>query len=595
MSNPIEEYGLIGDGETAALVHLSGSIDWLCLPRFDSDACFAALLGTAENGRWKLAPIESARAARRYVGDSLVLETEFETGSGMVRVTDFMPIRDKNPTLIRKAQGLRGRVAMRSELRLSFDYGSARPWIEVDGRRATARVGPDLAVLHAPLDLRCEGAAILCEFELSKSEERVFTLIYGSTSEPEPPPVETDHALAATLNHWREWIGRFDRQTEWGDAVRRSLIVLKAMIYRPTGGMIAAVTTSLPERAGSDSNWDYRYCWIRDAAFRLIALVDAGYLTEARQWRDWVLRAVAGEPEKMRILYRVDGSRRLEEWKASWLPGYRWTPPVRIGNAAAAQRQLDVFGELVDSVYISARAGIERSKQEEQLLAGVARHVEAEWRLPDNGLWESRGTPRHFVYSKVSAWAAIDRYVRYREFCGASGDADLHRMRRLRKEMHDEICHEGYVPGLGHFVGYYGGESLDAALLLLPLLGFLPIDDERVSRTIEAIERDLVVDGLVHRKKPRAETPEGAFLACTCWLADCQWIQGRREAARKSFERVLAVANDLGLLAEEYDVNAKRFTGNFPQALSHLALVRTALRFSGVVTERGEARVDQTD
>jgi GH15 family glucan-1,4-alpha-glucosidase len=302
-----------------------------------------------------------------------------------------------------------------------------------------------------------------------------------------------------------------------------------------------------------------------------------------------MLRAVAGDPEKMRILYRVDASRRLEEWAVDWLPGYRWTPPVRVGNAAASQRQLDIFGELLDSIYISAQAGIERSKQEEELLEGVVKHVEAVWRLPDNGLWESRGQPRHFVYSKVSAWVAIDRYVRHHEAHEAHPSTNLRRMRRLRKEMHDEICHEGYVSGLGHFVEYFGGESLDASLLLLPLLGFLPVDDERIARTIEAIERNLVIDGLVHRKKPQSQSPEGAFLACSCWLADCQLMQGRREAARKTFERVLAVSNDLGLFAEEYDVRARRFTGNFPQALSHLAIVRTALRFSGAVTERGGA------
>ena len=589
MSDPIEEYGLIGDGQTAALVHTSGSIDWLCLERFDSDACLAALLGTAENGRWKLAPVASARPSRRYVEDTLILETEFETSSGRVRLTDFMPIRDKNPIMIRKVEGLRGRVAVCSELQLSFDYGSARPWLDIDGSRAVFRVGPDMAVLYAPSDLRCDGPTVLCEFELNQSEERTFTLIYGPSSEPEPPPIDAGRALIETREYWRKWIGRFDKQTEWAHAVRRSLITLKAMIYRPTGGMIAAPTTSLPERAGKGSNWDYRFCWIRDAAFTLIALVDAGYLSEARNWRDWLLRAVAGEPEKMRILYRVDGSRRLEEWTAKWLPGYRWTPPVRVGNQAAAQRQLDIFGELIDSIYISAQAGIERSKQEQELLEGIVRHVEATWRLPDNGLWESRGEPRQFVYSKVSAWVAVDRYVRHQETQGNPEDINLRRMRRLRSEMHDEICHEGYVPGLRHFVDYYGDDALDASLLLLPLLGFLPVEDERISQTIDAIERELVVDGLVHRKKPKQDRPEGAFLACTFWLADCQWMQGRHEAARGSFERAIAVANDLGLLAEEYDVRAKRFTGNFPQALSHVTLVRTALRLSGVVTERGGA------
>jgi len=508
-----------------------------------------------------------------------------------VRLRDFMPIRRNNPALIRIVSGLRGRVTMRSVMNPRFDYGSACPRLEIHGRRATACVGPDLAVLHSEVELHQDGPAILCEFDLSESEERAFVLLHGSSSEPEPPAVDPATALSETVQHWRDWIGRFDKQTEWPDMVRRSLITVKAMIYRPTGGMIAASTTSLPERAGGGFNWDYRYCWIRDAAFTLIALVDAGYKSEATRWRDWMLRAVAGEPEKMRILYRVDGSRRLEEWTVGWLPGYRWIPPVRIGNAAASQRQLDIFGELLDSIYIGAQAGIERTSQEEELLEGVVKHVEAVWRLPDNGLWEIRGQPRHFVYSKVSAWVAIDRYVRHREACGACDDAGVRRMQCLRKEMHDEICHEGYVAGLGHFVEYFGGDSLDASLLLLPLLGFLPVSDERIARTIDAIEKHLVVDGLVHRKKPRQQSPEGAFLACSCWLADCQLMQGRKQAARRTFERVLAVSNDLGLLAEEYDVGAKRFTGNFPQALSHVALLRTALRFSGNASERGLGRL----
>lgn len=592
MSNPIEEYGLIADGETAALVHRSGSIDWLCLPRFDSDACFAALVGTAQNGSWKLAPIEPAGMSRRYAGNTLVLETEFTTSSGAVQLTDFMPMRDRASAMIRIVKGLRGRVAMRSSMDLCFDYGSARPWLEFHGNRAVARIGPDLVVLHSPIELQQNGSEIACEFVINESEEHAFTLIYGSSFAPEPPAPDAATALSETLEHWREWIGRFDKETEWPDAVRRSLITLKAMIFRPTGGMIAAPTTSLPERSGSGANWDYRYCWIRDAAFTLVALVDAGYRSEATEWRNWMLRAVAGEPDKMRILYRVDGSRRLEEWEPDWLPGYRWTPPVRVGNAAASQRQLDIFGELLDSIYIGAQHGIERSSQEDEILEGVVKHVEAVWRLPDKGLWESRGEPRHFVYSKVSAWVAIDRYIRHRESLGIRADVSLRRMRRLEKEMHQEICHEGFVSGLGHFVEYYGSETLDASLLLLPLLGFLPVDDDRIVGTILAIENELVVDGLVHRKKPQPHSPEGAFMACSCWLADCQWMQGRRGAARKTFERVLAVRNDLGLLAEEYDVRAKRFTGNFPQALSHLAVVRTALRLSGAVTERGSVHLD---
>jgi GH15 family glucan-1,4-alpha-glucosidase len=590
MSNLIEEYGLIGDGETAALIHRNGSVDWLCLPRFDSDACFAALLGTAENGCWKLAPVEPSHASRSYLDDTLVLQTEFETHAGAVRVMDFMPIRQKNPALIRMVQGLRGCVKIRSEMRLCFDYGSVQPWLEVQGTRALARVGPDLAVLYAPADFRCAGSTLVCDLEVHENDVCAFLLIYGSSSEPVPPPFDPAGALSKVQEYWREWIGHFDKPTEWPAAVRRSLITLKAMIHRASGGIIAAPTTSLPERSGRDFNWDYRFCWIRDASFTLMALIDTGYACEAKEWRDWLLRAVAGEPEKMRIAYRVDGSRRLEEWEANWLPGYHWTPPVRIGNSAASQRQLDIFGELMDSISIAAKAGIERSAQEERLIDGISQHVEAAWRKPDHGLWELRGEPRHYVYSKVSAWVAIDRYVRHLEDGGSHQDAKLRRMSRLRRKMHDEICREGYDPGLGSFVEYYGAESVDASLLLLPLVGFLPVDDERISRTIDAIERELMVDGLIHRRHPQHQVQQGAFLACNCWLAECRLMQGRREAARKDFERVLAVANDLGLLAEEYDVRAKRLAGNFPQALSHVALVRTALRFSAQSTERGAGR-----
>jgi GH15 family glucan-1,4-alpha-glucosidase len=445
-----------------------------------------------------------------------------------------------------------------------------------------------LVVLYAPAALRHERSALVCDVEVREHDQHTFTLLYGSSFGPEPPPLDAARALSDVREYWREWIARFDKPTEWPAAVRRSLITLKAMIYRPTGGMIAAPTTSLAERTGTDFNWDYRYCWVRDASFTLIALIEAGYVSEAKQWRDWLLRAVADEPEKMRIMYRLDGSRRLEEWVPNWLPGYHWSDPVRIGNAAASQRQLDIFGELMDSISISAKAGIQRLEQERRLIDGIVEHVESVWRLPDHGLWELRGKPRHYVYSKVSAWVAIDRYVRHRQHEGSQDRAKLQRMSQLRQEMHDEICREGYDRGLGTFVEYYGAETLDASLLLLPLIGFLPVGDERISRTIDAIERELGMDGLIHRRHPQHQIPQGAFLACNCWLADCRLMQGQREAARKIFERVLAVANDLGLLAEEYDVRAKHLAGNFPQALSHLAVVRTALRFSGRITERGE-------
>jgi GH15 family glucan-1,4-alpha-glucosidase len=590
MSNPIDEYGLIGDGETAALVHRSGSIDWLCWPRFDSDACFSALLGTAENGRWKIAPVEPAQITRRYLQDTLALETEFETATGKILLTDFMPVRKDHTCIVRMIAAVRGRMVLRSEMTLRFDYGSMRPWLEVCGTTATARVGPDLVTLISPTELERDGSMIVCELAIEETQEMAFVLSYGSSLDSRTPCVDAWKALAEVREYWRDWISQFQKDTPWPQAVRRSLITLKALIYRRTGGMVAAVTTSLPEKPGGDANWDYRFAWIRDAAFTLIALIDAGYKSEATKWRDWLLRAVAGEPDKMRILYRVDGSRRLEEWTADWLPGHRWTTPVRVGNAAASQRQLDIFGELIDSIFIASEAGIKRTAQEEHLLDTIVHHVQQVWRLPDHGLWEIRGKLRHYVYSKVSAWVAIDRYVRHHERSGASDRQALQRMRDLRDEMHREICREGYDDGLGRFVEYYGGQTIDASLLLLPLLGFLPVSDERISRTVASVERELVMDGLVHRRISHGSEPEGAFLACTCWLADCQMLQGRREAARKSIERVLAVANDLGLLSEEYDIKGSRLTGNFPQALSHLAIVRSALRFSGMATERGIPR-----
>ncbi|CCD91580.1 Glycoside hydrolase 15-related [Bradyrhizobium sp. ORS 375] len=584
MSGFIDEYGLIGDEESGALVRKDGSIDWLCWPRFDSDACFAALLGTAANGCWKISATGTARIDRAYIDDTLVLQTRFETSTGVASVIDFMPPRSRSARLIRIVHGLRGRVDMRCEMTLRFDYGSAPPWLEAKDRRATARIGPDLVVLDAPLDLDINAALVSCNFAVGAGDDRAFVLSYSLDGTSEP--ADARHELADTLAHWEAWSSRFRTLTAWPAQIKRSLITLKALTYKPSGGMVAAATTSLPERPGGQFNWDYRFCWIRDAAFTLLAFIDAGYHEEARAWRDWLLRAVAGEPRSMRILYRIDGSRRLEEWIPDWLPGHRWTPPVRVGNAAASQRQLDIYGELVDTLFTAAKAGIDQTAQEEFVLDAVVRHVEQIWRLPDHGLWEVRGEPRHFVYSKVSAWVAIDRYVRLGSSKGHHHE-QLRRMADLRNEMHQEICREGYDPGLGRFTEYYGGETIDASLLLLPLLGFLPVTDPRITRTITAVEQQLVIDGLVQRRKPHHEHNEGAFLACSCWLADCQLMQGRRDEARRTFERVLSVSNDLGLLSEEYDVGARRLSGNFPQALSHLSLIRTALRFEGAASERG--------
>ncbi|HEY7247056.1 MAG TPA: glycoside hydrolase family 15 protein [Xanthobacteraceae bacterium] len=588
MAKLIEDYGLIGDGETAALVHRNGSIDWLCWPRFDSDACFAALLGGSEHGFWKIAPTCFTGSERRYQTDTLVLETDFEAAEGAVRLVDFMPAREATSVLVRVLKGLRGHVHVRSEIELRFDYGSMRPWIESDGKRAIARAGPDLVVHHSARPIRCDASSIVAETDVSEGDELVFTLAYGSSVQAPPDPIDAKKALAATQRYWRDWIGSFQRPTDWPQAVRRSLITIKALIHRPGGGIIAAPTTSLPEVAGGEKNWDYRFAWLRDATFTLSALLNAGYRQEALEWRNWLLRTLAGDPEKMRIVYRVDGSRRLEDWTAPWLPGFRFASPVRIGNAAAAQRQLDVFGELIDTIHLATQAGIHPSAQELTVVEMVVRHVESVWRLPDHGLWEVRGKPRHYVYSKASAWVAVDRFVRGEALHKAAGENAYARAQRLSGEMHAEICREGYDAGLGRFVEYYGGEKLDASLLLLPLIGFLPINDERIARTIAAVERELMDDGLVYRWRPSDHgDSEGAFLACTCWLADCQHLQGRRDTARRTFERLLLIANDLGLLAEEYDVRARHLCGNFPQGLSHVALVNTALRLCGSVTERG--------
>lgn len=587
MAGLIEDYGLIGDGETAALVGRDGSIDWLCWPRFDSDACFAALLGTAEHGCWRLAPVTPRESERRYQDDTLILETDHTTDTGRVRVVDFMPIREGASVLVRTVRGLAGTVTVRSAVDLQFDYGSMPPWIEVDGATALARVGPDLVVLRAPVALSLERGILGAEVAVREGEEVHFVLAYGDSAIGPPPPIDPRAALAETRRRWGDWIGKFGGATDWPEAVRRSLITLKALIYRPTGGIVAAPTTSLPEAPAGEMNWDYRFCWLRDATFTLSALINAGYADEAKAWRDWLLRAVAGAPDKMRIMYRLDGSRRLEEWQPGWLPGFRWATPVRVGNAASRQLQLDVYGEVIDALHLAAKAGIAPSEQSFALQAAIVQHVAEVWREPDQGLWEVRGKPRHHVYSKASAWVALDRFSCDPTTAERADPDGLARFRDLAGFVHRDICANGYDPGLGRFVSYYGSQELDASLLLLPIVGFLPADDERMAATIAAIERELVEDGLVRRWRVHGENPEGAFLACSCWLAECQAMQGRHAAARATFERLLSVRNDLGLLAEEYDTRGRRLAGNFPQALSHLALVQTALALSGPIVRRG--------
>ncbi|MCS3758721.1 glycoside hydrolase family 15 protein [Bradyrhizobium centrosematis] len=584
----IEDYGLIGDGQTAALVHRDGSIEWLCWPRFDSDACLAALLGTDSHGRWKMAPVEAGSSSRRrYRTDTLVLETEFELTTGCVGLIDFRPIEDNASAVIRIVRGLAGKVKLRSELDLRFDYGSLRPAIETDRQQAVAFMGPDLVVLHAPAQLSQQGSCIVSEVEVSEGEEIAFCLRYGSATSAQPPPLAAAAALRTTEEYWLNWIAKFSIQTRWPEAVRRSRLTLKAMIFRATGGIIAAPTTSLPEAPAEDLNWDYRYCWLRDAAFTITALLDAGYHDEAKAFRDWLLRAAGGEPGKIRIMYRADGSRRLEEWVASWLPGFRGARPVRIGNAAAAQRQLDVYGELLDSVAAAAKVGVVPTDREADLVASVIAYVEGVWDEPNHGLWELRGHPQHYTYSKVSAWAAVDRFVRRDDLHRSADNAFVKRMVGLRNRMHREICEKGLNRQRETFVDYYGSEEVDPSLLNLPLVGFLPVTDLRIEKTIAAIERELVHDGFVHRKLS-GEIREGAFLACTGWLVECQLMQGRRAEAERTFAHLLRARNDLGLLAEEFNVRDGCLAGNFPQALSHLALTRAALRFENKASNRGD-------
>lgn len=590
MSSLIEDYALLGDGETAALLSREGSIDWLCWPRFDDAACLSALLGTPDNGQWSLAPADAiTQRGRRYQDDTLVMETDFETEGGSVRVIDFMPMREGASALVRIVVGLRGKVRMRCLLRLRFDYGVLPPWSEGRGDEMVAKVGPDLVVLRAPVKLAVGDDATVAEFEVQAGERRSFVLSYGAAHDPLPEPFDVDAALAATQRFWRDWISHFDnKKTAWPEVVRRSLITLKALIHAPTGGLVAAPTTSLPEMPGGEMNWDYRYCWLRDASFTLCALLNAGFHGEAKAWRDWLLRAIGGTPEHLRIMYRVDGSRHLDEWTAETLPGYRHARPVRIGNAAATQLQVDVYGEVIDALDVARRGGVTTSDQETVVRRKIVDHLTQVWGSLDAGIWESRGVPRHYTYSKVMAWVGLDLFISDPDGIEGADAPRMERLKVIRQAIHDEVCREGWNEGLGTFTQYFGGQELDASLLLLPLVGFLPADDPRIVATIEKIASDLSEGGLIRRTKAKADGPnEGVFLPCSCWLADCLNMMGRRDEAVAQFERVLAVANDLGLLSEEYNVPAGQLTGNFPQALTHLAVVNTALGLCGPTLQRG--------
>ncbi len=577
----IEDYALIGDCQTAALVARDGSIDWLCFPRFDSAACFAALLGTPENGRWLLAPAGEVRStSRRYRGDTLILETDFRTDTGEVTVIDFMPVRTDRPDLVRTVVGKRGAVAMRTELVIRFDYGSQVPWVRKEDGGIRAIAGPDMLHVRSAVPLRGEGLTTVADFTVAEGQRVSFDLTWHPSHELASDPLDCQEALDATEEWWREWSARCTLQGEYRDAVMRSLITLKGLTYAPTGGIVAAATTSLPEQLGGVRNWDYRYCWLRDATFTLYALMMNGYHDEARAWGDWLMRAVAGQGSQVNIMYGVTGERRLHEFTLDWLPGYEKSAPVRIGNAAWTQYQLDIFGEIADALHVYRKARLQPvSADGWRVQCELLRHLEQKWREPDEGIWEVRGPRRHFTHSKMMAWVALDRSIRDAEAFGLR--CDLDGWRKLRDLIHAEVCQKGFSARRNAFVQSYDSDHLDASLLMMPLVGFLPPSDPRVRGTVEAIERHLTHDGFVLRYAAENAADglpagEGVFFLCTFWLADNLALLGRRDDARRLFERLLALRNDVGLLSEEYDPVGRRLLGNFPQAFSHVGLINTA-------------------
>jgi GH15 family glucan-1,4-alpha-glucosidase len=582
----IEDYALIGDLHTAALVGRDGSIDWLCLPRFDSEACFAALLGDERNGRWSIAPAGSVKKTRRhYREDTLVLETEFETEEGTVRLVDFMPPRDRHLDLIRIVEGVRGKVPMRMQLVMRFDYGITVPWVQSLAGGLLAVAGPNALFLRTPVETSGEDMTTVAEFSVAEGESIPFVLNWHASHESEVSILDSQRALRETTSWWREWANLCTYEGEWREAVTRSLITLKAMIYDPTGGIVAAPTTSLPEQLGGVRNWDYRYCWLRDATFTLYSLMVNGYRNEARAWRDWLLRAVAGDPSQFQILYGPAGERHLPEVEIDWLPGYEGARPVRVGNAAVRQFQLDVYGEIADSLNVARRMGIEPDPAAWELGLLLLDFLESAWQEPDEGIWEVRGPRRHFTHSKMMAWVSFDRAIKGVEMLGL--DTPIERWKRLRKEIHDEVCERGYDPQRRAFTQCYDSKELDASLLMMPFVGFLDATDERVVGTVDAIQGELSHDGFILRYSGESQSSvdglppgEGAFLPCTFWLADNLVLQGRHDEGRAIFERLLAIRNDVGLLAEEYDTDAQRQVGNFPQAFTHVSLVNSAHNLS---------------
>jgi GH15 family glucan-1,4-alpha-glucosidase len=602
VSKPIEDYAVIGDTETAALVSRDGSIDWLCLPRFDSGACLSSLLGDEGNGRWQIAPQGGPKRVRRqYRPGTLVLETEMEADGGTVRLVDLMPIRGSgggdNADVVRIVEGVSGRVAMRMDLTIRFDYGHLVPWVTRHDGRLQAVGGPDALTLGTPIGHHGEDLSTVAEFTVSEGESVPFVLTWHPSHQKPPPDVEVEQAVEDTEKWWREWTDANSYDGDWEEAVDRSLITLKALTYAPTGGIVAAPTTSLPEEIGGSRNWDYRFVWLRDATFTLDTLMMAGHQKEALAWRDWLLRAVAGDPEDLQIMYGVAGERRLPEVELDWLAGYEGSRPVRVGNAAHQQLQVDVYGELMDAIYVARRMGMDHEETIWDLQQLLLENLEGKWSRPDHGLWEVRGEPQHFTHSRLMSWVAFDRAVKCIEQWDFEGPAD--HWRALREEIRAEIQDQGYDSDRNTFTQYYGSRALDAALLLIPQVGFLPPTDERVLGTIDAVARELAIDDCLIRRYDTGDTDdglpgeEGAFLLCSFWMVDALALAGRREEARRRFETLLDLRNDVGLLAEEYDPSSKRLLGNFPQAFSHLALIDSAYNLGE--EERGPARHRASD
>jgi GH15 family glucan-1,4-alpha-glucosidase len=590
MSQRIEDYAVIGDLHTAALVGLDGSIDWLCLPHFDSGACFARLLGHESHGFWSIAPVDAPSSIistrRWYRPDSLVLETEFDTETGTVRVTDCMPVRDDHPHLVRLVEGVAGSVDMHMDLTVRFGYGETIPWVTSHEGLVRLTAGPDSVSLWHRVEVAGKGMHSVADFTVNERERYPFTFVWHPSHTDPPPPLDSHYAVHLTEAFWTEWAAQCTYKGRWRDAVVQSLMTLKALTYEPTGGIVAAATTSLPEALGGNRNWDYRYCWLRDATFTLESLMRGGFYGEAMEWRDWLLRAVAGDVTKLQIMYGPAGERRLDEWEADWLPGYEGAVPVRIGNAASGQYQLDVYGEVMSALYSAAQATGVHSRAAWGLQTELISFLEHGWLQPDDGIWEVRGPRRHFIHSKVMAWVAVDRAVRTLEEWPEL-EGPLERWRELRHEIFTEVCEKGYNDDVGAFTQYYGSSELDASVLMIPLVGFLPANDPRVVSTVEAIQRDLMDHGFVLRYRTSDDGAvdgltgkEGAFLACSFWLVDCLHMIGRVEEAEELFERLLALRNPLGLLSEEYDPEAARLVGNFPQAFSHVSLVNSACRLS---------------